>query len=80
MRQAARGGMLCPMATNNPFRKESTPPSQITVSFTGEQKELLDQLREHLGFKRNGPVILEGLALLYDKNARQMAKATDQAE
>lgn len=63
------------MAHSNPFQKAQDKPTQVAVSLSGEQREIVEALRNHLGLRSNSAVVMEGLALLYDRNRRQIDKA-----
>lgn len=60
--------------TINPFQKNAVKPTQVTVSLSGDQREIVEALGALLGIKTNTGVVMEGLAALYEKNKRQLAK------
>lgn len=62
------------MAHMNPFQKAQDKPTQVAVSLNTEQREIVEALRQHLQLRSNSAVIMEGLALLYERNRRQIAK------
>jgi hypothetical protein len=66
--------MMLSMSTVNPFKKTTEKPTQVTISLAPEQRKIVEQLRDHLGVKTNTAVLMEGLAVLYDANRRQLAK------
>lgn len=74
--------MIAPMAHSNPFSLNQSPTRQVAVSLNGEQQEILEALRTHLGLRTRSQVVMEALAALYDRNRRQMSQtpASESAE
>lgn len=59
--------------TANPFKKDPAKTSLLTTTITGEQRAIVEQLAAYLDIKTNSGVVLEALAVLYDKHKRQLA-------
>lgn len=66
--------MLAAMATN-PFSLNQTPTRQVAVSLNGDQQEILEALRLHLGHRTRAQVVMEALAALYEQHREQIAAA-----
>jgi hypothetical protein len=68
------------MTLDNPFEKSPDKNSQLTVTLTAQQRQVVEALRDHLGLRTNTAVAVAGLSALYEKHKRQLTLPDPAAE